>query len=255
MKTKCLAFGIILLFIGIAYSPIVSAYDDSRASKIFSIPTKDEPVTITVLEYKPDGTIGKSIVKMSREQADEFQKETTDAKDFDKRLSIYKKYNLISQDVTSETLQAGLEENARRLGYTQQKLEEIALNYRSVFLNYRSGGILQDFKIYINMFCKIEGWFATPFILLPIGPIFFNVYILRRFGDLFKIFGLRNRIITEASYVKATNGLLPDFETEIQFSFTKIIGFIGYFYYVNAYWPFAYCLGSALYFRTFGLEV
>ncbi len=51
---------------------------------------------------------------MSPEQADSFHEEMRNAQDLDIRLSIYKKYNLISQDVTVDSLNAGIEERARK---------------------------------------------------------------------------------------------------------------------------------------------
>ena len=252
MYRKWLAIGIILLFVGIVCSSAISAYDDTILSKSFSIPKKNDMVSITVLEYKPDGTIGKSFVKLSKVQAEELKAELKNTKDFDIRLSIYKKYNLIPQDVTAEKLRLGMEENAQRLGLTQQRLEQTALIDTNSFLNH-TNGILQDLKIYMNMFCKVEGSFAYS-ILLPLGLSFFTVYILRHHGDKFIIFDIRDRIISLSSGIFTTNGLLPDFDAMLDFSFSKILGFIGYFYYIDAYIPFVYCFGFASYVRTCGLS-
>jgi len=250
---KIIAVGIIFLFIGVAAAPMISAYDDTILSKPFSIPKSEDKVSITVLEYKPDGTIGKSVVKLSKVQAEKLQAELKHTKDFDIQLSIYKKYNLIPQDVTAEKLRLGMEENAQRLGLTQQRLEQIASIDTNSFLNH-TNWILQDLRIYINMFCKVEGSFSALSILLPIGFSFFTVYILRKHGDKFIIFDIRDRIISLSSAIWTTNGLFPDFDAMLDFSFSKIIGFIGYFYFIDAYYPSVYCLGFTSYVRTCGLS-
>ncbi len=42
MKTKCLAVGIILLFVAIAYAPAINAYEESRLPKTLSIPDQED---------------------------------------------------------------------------------------------------------------------------------------------------------------------------------------------------------------------
>jgi len=250
---KSRVVGIILLFVGITFSPVISAYDDAIVSKTFSVPKNVDMTPITVLEYKPDGTIGKSVVKMSREEAEKLRTELDGADDTSLRLSIYKKYGLIPQDVTLVTLQAGLTENAQRLGLTRQKLEQIASIDRNLFLSH--GNQISLKFININMFCNVDGDFVMS-ILLPIGLSFFTFYILRQYE--FKVLDLRDTILSLFSGIVTTNGLLPDFWSQHGFSFTKIIGFVGYLYipyYSPPDLPGIRCIGSALYIRTFGTYI
>ncbi|MBE3122699.1 MAG: hypothetical protein IMZ58_10910, partial [Thermoplasmata archaeon] len=72
---KSLAVCIILLFVAMTFSPIINAQNNTIVSKSFSIPEKENTVSITVLEYKPDGTIGKSVVKLSKIQAEKLRGE------------------------------------------------------------------------------------------------------------------------------------------------------------------------------------
>jgi len=253
MKRKCLAVGIILLFVAIAFSPVINARNNTIVSKPVSTSEKENTVSITLLEYKPDGTMGKSVVKLSKIQAENLRVELNNVKNLDTRLSIYKKYNLIPQNVTSETLRAGLEENAQRLELTRQKIEQIASIDRCSLLSH--GNQISQKFIFINMFCNVDGDFALA-ILLPIGLSFFTFYILRQYE--FKIFDLRDTIISLFSGIVTTNGLLPDFWSQHGFSFTKIIGFVGYLLFLD--YPFPdlpgiKCLGSALYIRTFGTNI
>jgi predicted phosphoribosyltransferase len=97
---KWLAIGIILLFLGVTIAPAMNANDDVIITKSFSTPKKDDMVSITVLEYRPDGTIGKSVIQLSKIQAEKLRTELNNVRELGKRLSIYKKYNLIPQNTT-----------------------------------------------------------------------------------------------------------------------------------------------------------
>jgi hypothetical protein len=254
MKRKWLAVGIILLFVGVTIAPAIDANNNTIVSKQLSLPTGEDIVPITVLEYKADGMIGKSIVKMSGNEAEKLRIELDGTDDTSLRLSIYKKYGLIPQNVTLDNLRAGLTKNAQKLGLTQQRLEQIALKDRSLFLHQENQMSLKC--ININMFCDVHGEFAIS-ILLPMGFSLFTFYILRHYE--FKILDIRDSILSLFSSIKTTNGLLPDFWSEHSWSFTKIIGFIGYWIYIPGEPPIEMsgirCIGSALYIRTFGTYI
>ena len=253
MKSKWLAVGIILLFVGIAYEPTIDA-NNTIVSKQFLRPTSEDIVPITVWEYQADGTIGKSIVKLSGNEAKKLRIELDGTNDISIRVSIYKKYGLIPQNVTLETLRAGLIKNAQRLGLTQQRLEQIASNDRNLFFRQKNQMSLKC--ININMFCDVEGDFLMS-VLLPMGLSLFTYYILRHYE--FKILDIRDSILSLFSGIVTTNGLLPDFWSQHAWSFTKIIGFIGYYAYIPgdppSYLSGMYCIGSALYIRTFGIYI
>lgn len=255
MKRKWLAVGIILLFVGVTIAPTIDANNNTIVSKQLSLPTSEDIVPIIVLEYKADGTIGKSIVKMSGNDAEKLRIELDGTDDTSLRLSIYKKYGLIPQNVTLETLRVGLTKNAQRLGLTQQRLEQIASKDRNLFLHQENQMSLKC--ININMFCDVDGWFSL-FILLPLGFSFFTFLIFHNWK--FKILDIRDSIFSLLSGIKTTNGLLPDFYSEHSLSFTKIIGFIGYWIYVPGEEPpveigYITCIGCALYLRTFGILI
>jgi len=104
---KGLIIGITLLFVAIAFSPAVNAYNDMIFPKTVTNPRDN--VSITVVGYKSDGTIEKSIVKIPQDQIEQFRNELNGAKEFEERLSIYKKHNFVSQDFTVDELRAGTE--------------------------------------------------------------------------------------------------------------------------------------------------
>jgi len=225
MKRKCLAIGIILLFVGIVCSSAISAYDDTILSKSFSIPKKNDIVSITVLEYKPDGTIGKSFVKLSKVQAEELKAELKNTKDFDIRLSIYKKYNLIPQDITVEKLRLGMEEKAQRLGFTKEKLQKYITHY--------TNSNRQHYFFCMNFKSMVEG--ASIYGLRFLGGTSFATSVINAFiyffgldipfrpsKDLFQTY------VSFMGVLKTYNGTLPDSDVSVLFQATFLFGFVGY---------------------------
>ena len=216
MKRKCLAIGIILLFVGITCLPTINAHDDAIISKAFSIPKKEDTVSITVLDYKPDGTIGKSVVKMSPEQVVKLREELTDVKDLDTRLSIYKKHNLIPQNVTADTLRLGMEERAQRIYPESEKLQKFITNSNSHF--------------YVDLNCRVEGeiFYGLRFL----GGLSLITCILNGANlngpwipsiDLFQIlFGF-------GGFFHTYNGSLSDSWISGLFYAVFLLGFVGYF--------------------------
>lgn len=165
-----LIVGTVLLFLAIGFSPIINAHNNTTQPKSSPIPQTSDTVPITVFEYKPDGTVEKTVVRMTREQADNFNREMTSAKDLDTRLSIYKNYNLISQDITADTLQTGLQEKAQRIGLTQDTLERMISNTHS----------LSNKQRYYNLFCVLsdDEMGGISFIVIPFGLSFITYYFL-----------------------------------------------------------------------------
>lgn len=257
---KCLAVGIILLFIGIAIAPIINASDDMLVSKTFSTSTKEKMSSIAVLEYKADGSIVKSVVKMSQGQIDNFRAELKGVKDTDIQLSIYKKYNLIPENVTSEKLYDGMEEKSLRMGLTKDKLEQLGFTDKNIFSIQNSQNRERFF--YFNMKCMIQANFIGG-IALPLGLSFFTLwwsFILCSLGkdtgavEKIKIFDIRDTIPSGATIISTENGT-SDFFMGMLFSITKLIGFVGYFFYSMYWWSglTIWCIGSVAYVRIIGL--
>ena len=147
--------GIIFLFLTIDFSPIINAHGNTITQAIGDVP-------ITIFECKADGTVRRTVFRMSLEQADCFHEEMRYAQDLDTKLSIYKKYNLIPQDITVDTLRAGMEEKAQRMGLTQNCLIPLFRINRSPF----------PVHVYRNINCSVYAdeavWYGSyfcPFIL------------------------------------------------------------------------------------------
>jgi hypothetical protein len=236
MIEKCLAVGIILLFVGIAIAPTTNANDDKIVSKPFSLPKNEDMIPITILEYKADGTVERTVFRMSPEQADTFHEEMRNAQDLEMRLSIYKKYNLISQDVTVDSLQAGMQEKAQRMGLTQDGLMSRFRSNQSLFPPF----------VYRNIFCAISGSDFGIFIVIP----FFRF----NFESTRPSFDAVDFII--GAYPVSSKGLLGEFEC---LSFTlKIVGFVGIIDYDWQYDGdrlfYLYLDGFCVYFKARGIK-
>ena len=230
MKRKWLAIGIIVLFVGIAFSPAISAYDYTIFSKAFSLPMKDDMVSITVLEYKPDGTIGKSIVKLSTIQVESLRAELNDVKGLDKQLSIYKKYNLIPQDATAEKLRLGMEEKAQRLGVTNKKIKDFITKFNSTYSPQRLKFFCMNFK------CIVEGSIimglrflgGTSFFTSVINFFSYYFYLpLLKSIDLFQIY------MAVWGTFMSYNGTLPDSYIDGLIYLALLFGFVGYVLLIN----------------------
>ncbi len=115
---KGLAVAVILLFIGVAFASSISA-NVSRASI-------DNGITkITVSKYNEDGTVEKTIVKLSKEKALELAKQPKHTNDPKERFLLYKEYGLIPENVTRVQLRQKMLSVAEQLGITGEKIESI----------------------------------------------------------------------------------------------------------------------------------
>jgi hypothetical protein len=167
MKQGLVVF-IILLFISVAVGPIINGN---------TIPQAIGDVPITILEYKADGTVKRTVFRMSHEQADSFHEEMKNIQDLDTRLSIYKKYNLISQNVTVDSLRTGIREKGQRMGLT-----------RNILMSLSSFRIKRSLfppppNVYKNINCTVYGhddvWYGFYWPPLILYLIFGINYLIR----------------------------------------------------------------------------
>jgi hypothetical protein len=195
------------------FSPAINARNDM----IFLNPISENNVSITVIEYRSDGTIGKSIVKMSQENVDKCQADLAGIKDLDARLSVYKKYNLIPQDVTVKKLQEGMNEKTQKIDSAQHKLNN------NLFGN----------EFYSNYNCNISGWSDScvgDSIIIHFGTSLIT-YILNseiREGGL-KSYDVLDFIIGHYIDFRTNGGSSPVFFGRVN-GIIKIVGFVGYMF-------------------------
>jgi hypothetical protein len=189
---KGLIVGIVLLFLTISFSPIINVDGNTVPQAIGDVP-------ITFFECKADGTVKRTVFRMSPEQADSFHEEMANAQDLETKLSIYKKNNLISQDITVDTLQAEMQEKAQRRGLTQNGLISLFRIKRSPFPS----------NVYRNINCSVSG--SDPTFDGFRFPIF-------RTGYLFNYIS--------GSYRFESKGDLGEFRLEYPYDIS-LIGFVG----------------------------
>jgi hypothetical protein len=225
---KCLAVGIILLFIGVAVATSIN----SSVVKAHVVPEKKNVFTIIVLEYKPDGTMGNSFVKLTQAQERRFRAELDSNKDIDSQLSVYKKYHLISQNITSEQLRTGMEEKAKRIGLTQ-----LISKY------YQHNNQKEPLLFNYDLMCHVI--FSGTGIQFPLGLSLIIGGINGFLGTHIPSFDFSNRLIINHGTLITKGGLLAGINISgWSFPFVvKLMGFVGF---------------TALiinYFVLFGLEV
>jgi hypothetical protein len=247
---KGLAVGIILLFVGVTIAPAINANDDKIVSKPFSLPKNEDMIPITVMEYRPDGTIGKSVVKLSKIQVEKLRTELKNAKDLDIRLSICKKYNLIPQNVTIETLRLGMNEKALEMGITQNKLECMVKNE---ITNYQT---LSNKSDYMNLLCTVDGYGYSRIIggfhLIPFGSSIFTIFyngLNRQYGGMMHSFDFYDLLIGTLWFY--SSGILGSFSGKFH-GIIRFVGFVGIMYYFNDFWTgfMKYFIGSAVFVRA-----
>jgi hypothetical protein len=137
---KLLVIGVIGLFLGLACAPSITA-------NVFK---KSELVEIPVVEYNKNGEIKKTIVEITHEQLKKLRKELQEVDSIEDRLSIYKKYNLIPQDVTTEKLHEGIEERAKKMGFTKKRIQDIVNFYKAKL------SIFEIFNLLISFMCSVS---------------------------------------------------------------------------------------------------
>ena len=224
MKRKCLVVGIILLFIGVAIAPSISARTNLMPTQAPTI--LEKKVSITVLEFRADGTIRKSVVILPRNQAKNLQIELMKINDFDSPLSIYKKYHLISQNVTDETLRIGMEMKAQRLGLRVERVQNVIaqVNRDNLGSNHTCE----------NYHCQVDGSCIIGFRLLG-GLSFFTSIpngVLNHY-HLWNLF-LPSIDLMQVNFgylgiLHVYNGTYPDKTITGIIHFSLLIGFVGYY--------------------------
>lgn len=230
-QTKEIALFFIALFIGLAIAPGIHAEFEKNNSRSIVNSTTNKLIKLTVSEYKSDGTIEKKIIELPQDKLDELNDRLKDVKDEDEKLSIYKEYRLIPQNVTSEKLRAGMEEKAKIMSLTKKNLEKI----RSAFGRMPSG--IRNYFIMINFVCAInvEGAYS---LYLRLGVSFFTSrvnYLLWILADVFglSISYLPSIDLIDTGFIGLGNiatwgGLGPDKNLRFNPMFGILAGFVGY---------------------------
>jgi hypothetical protein len=150
---KLLALGIIFLFIGVAVAPSINAniHDQSIQQSLPPVTTK----TIEVIryEYKSDGKIEKKILEMPQNEFYKFQDEFRFTQTTEEKLDIYKKYDLIPQNVSMASLRKNFHDDVERVSQSSTSIINYAQNtFKKIHLkNFSPSGFM------VNTNCDVYG--------------------------------------------------------------------------------------------------
>ena len=254
MIRKGLTVAVILLFIGLAVSPSIYAVESIEQQADNSIYSKDDKlISLPVREYKPDGTIRRYFVELTQSQYDEMNRRLQTAKDLDERLSIYKDYRVVPEEVTSESLRAGMEEKARRFRL-DKKVDKMMCEKENL------PSAVGSTDVYDNCFCSILiafFWGIAPALGLSVITSHLNHLIVSMYFFIDSYFNILIRPIPNIDLltlcigydgqIEATDGKYPDFELggniyETGFiGYVLMLGFVGYCI-IGVQFVFRYCM-------------
>jgi hypothetical protein len=128
---KFTVFGVIALFIILAFSPITLAIKNNDIEN-----NQEKLFDVEITEYKPNGNIEKRTVKFTQEEVNELKTKMTTANTVDQQLVLLKDYDLVSDDITIEDLQNGMYQRASSLGITKEVLPEKAMFRLPILLTF-----------------------------------------------------------------------------------------------------------------------
>lgn len=159
---KGLVTAVVAIFFGLALMPAIG--EANFILKDTEWNGDEKSIEIEVTEYKSDGSTEKRIVILKQNVANDMKEELINAKTTEERLSILKKYNLISKEITSEKLKEGMYERAKEIGFIKKEIQKIAPPVLISFFNrvdavYFFGNSLRiGLSPIIDLLYLIAGW-------------------------------------------------------------------------------------------------
>ena len=108
---KFLAYGLIFLFIAVSFTSTINAENN--------IAGKKKLFDVEITEYKPDGTIDKGIISLTKVELLGLKKDLLAAKTNEQKLSVFKEKGLISQSIKLNDLEQGMYQKAENLGISK----------------------------------------------------------------------------------------------------------------------------------------
>lgn len=222
---KSLIIGLTILFINMSVIPTLSInINEKLTEQVNNIRGKEQFVKFKVTEYKSDGTIENTIVKITQEKANDLKNKLENIKTSGEKLSLYKKYGLIPEDVTLEKLKAGMKEKAERNGLTKDKLNKIIEN----------GILKRNYSMETNQMCYISVT-QKSYLRLLFGLSFFtrliNAYIWSNLDLNFYIpsIDLINTHLGFYNDINVKNGSSDDIYYKSYFGVIAMLFFVGFY--------------------------
>jgi len=216
--------GIIILFLGVSISPSLNASINEKITNNITYGRIGQVVKFKVTEFKSDGTIDKTIVEMSLNDAKELETKLNNMKTYEDKLSLYKRYGLIPEDVTLEQLKAGMIEKAERNGLTEDILNQII---ERIFSK-------RNYSLELNQMCYIsttqKSYLRLLFGLSLITRAI-NAYIWSNLDLDFYVpsIDLLNTHLGFYNDINAKDGRSDDIYYESFFGVVAMLCFVGYY--------------------------
>lgn len=149
---KCLAVGIILPFIGTAVIPSINASINNQSIQERLPPATTKTIEVIRYEYKSDGSIEKKVLEVPQNEFRTFQSEFHIAKTTEEKLDLYKKYDLIPQNVSMETLRNNFNDYVGRVSKSKITIENCTQNLISEKVSKSNS----YYKRILNTYCTVE---------------------------------------------------------------------------------------------------
>jgi hypothetical protein len=227
MVRKYLAVGIILLFIGVAVAPSISANNGDELLKIKqSLVRKVFPVTR--YEYKPDGSIEKTTIRLSQRECLQLNQALSFTTSLEEKIEVCKKYSVLPPGASLQKIKSNF----------NQSLIVRKINITAIQNYVRNHNLFRFFGITLNSMCSV--------FISTVKAIRFNYgmnAILRYFNVLILIWGfitqsfnyiyipgidLFDCSLSVLANAQTANGILPNSSMYLSLCLMMMVGFVGY---------------------------
>jgi hypothetical protein len=234
MIRKWWAFGIILVLIGILWSPAiaVTSNDGSLQNTQNDI---GRFLRVNCYEYKPDGSIQKTTILQSKSEHLKMKIALSSASSVDEKLRVYEKYGLIPSNVTVQSMKERFDQYLNRKNITTPVVNEYVDHLKKN----------SDIVVVLNTNCKIYAVCQYGIhLIVGMSPItrfwnaiiywlwFYWVYSFHLPQILPPLylpgFDLCDFNVNAFSIVEASEGDRPDDTGNLELSWMMMFGFVGY---------------------------
>ena len=206
----------IILFITSSFSLAPKVARKTEAPIKPNLPsTTSNPGTLSVAEFKSDGTMRVSSVAMSEMQIDAFEEELHKASSIEEKFSVYRKYNL-TNNTSIDTLLYEMEQQAKKINESGEK-------------QLLNGGSDIPF-FYFYWFSLVSGigvgYYLPSVVFIPLGTSLLSQWLNGQYPWLIS-FDLVDYVIGELNFqIKG-----PRLSASGYFiGMIKMIGFVGFAY-------------------------
>ncbi len=228
MKRNWLAVGIILLFVGIACSPVINA---STVDGLFKIKKNPEErlVRVNCYEFKSDGSVEKTTILLPRSEHLQMRTALSFTTSIEEQLEVYQKYGVIQSNVSNQKIKENYNEYLITNKIDVTAIQEYTSSHKTIM----PPGIV------MNNNCEITAQVGGG-ININIGLSAITQWrngiksMMERFWGLYlgrywNSSDLSGFSLCLFSGGLTLNGTLPDTSWDFLYSTLILLGFVGYY--------------------------